>query len=128
MNAGCSSNRAAASIKPVTGDDPRLPTHLWVEAEIRRLIAQGFAVYVAAKGDMTGGLVIQKISDLRGKCRLLGQQRDIDGRLKWLDILRDGPIDEKDADAYIARAIERDPDLWVVEIEDRAMDARLSGY
>ena len=111
------------------GAAPRLPTHLWVEAEIRRLGTLGHPVYVIAKGDLAGGLVLQKISDLLGKSRLLGLERDLNGRLGWVDALSaGGPIPEQEADAYIARARQRDPDLWVIEIEDRALSARLELY
>jgi hypothetical protein len=104
----------------------RIPTHLWVEAEVRRLSGEGFGVYVAARGDKTGGMVLQKISDMGGNCRLRGQQRDLLGRLVWIDLLQDEIVPESEADAYIRRAVERDPDLWVVEIEDRAMLASLT--
>lgn len=103
--------------------EARIPVHLWVEAEIRRLSAEGFGVYVAARGDKTGGIVMQKISNLQGQCRLLIQQRDLDGKLGWADALGAEFVEETQADAYIARATGRDPDLWVVEIEDRAMTA-----
>jgi len=42
------------------------------------------------------------------------------GRLGWLGALDGASVGEAEADAYIARAVTRDPDLWVVEIEDRA--------
>lgn len=106
--------------------DIRIPTHLWVEAEVRRLASEGLGVYVAARGDKTGGMVIQKISDLSGNCRLKGQQRDLLGKLVWINLLQDEIVPESEADAYVKRAIHRDPDLWVVEVEDRTMAARLS--
>jgi hypothetical protein len=110
----------------ISSEEPRLPTHLWVEAEVRRLSGEGLGVYVAARGDKTGGMVIQKISDMNGLCRLRGQQRDLLGKLVWIDILQDEIVPENEADAYIKRAVDRDPDLWVVEIEDRAMLAAMS--
>lgn len=106
--------------------DPRIPTHIWVEAEVRRLSGEGFGVYIAARGDKTGGMVVQKIADMAGNCRLRGQQRDLLGKLVWIDVLQDEVVPESEADAYIKRAVERDPDLWVVEIEDRTMQAALS--
>ncbi|MFA5592228.1 MAG: DUF1491 family protein [Micavibrio sp.] len=99
----------------------RMPTHLWVEAEVRRLLSEGYGVYVNARGDRAGGLVIQKIADMAGSARVLVQQRDAGGRLVWMNALEDDVVAERDADSYIARAVDRDPDLWVVEIEDRQM-------
>ena len=99
--------------------DDRLPTELWVKAHVRRCFAQGIPVTVARKGELTGGMVLLKINQLEHGCRVLTQTRDLDGRLGWLPALDGKLSSEADADAYIARAVERDPDLWVVEIEDR---------
>lgn len=89
------------------------------------MASHGHGVYVLSKGDKTGGMVLQKISNMEGQCILLGQQRDLFGRLVWINALQDDVIGEKEADAYIARARDRDPDLWVIEIEDRNLQARL---
>jgi len=100
-------------------NDDRLPTELWIKAHVRRCFVDGIPVTVARKGELTGGMVLLKINQLEHGCRVLTQTRDLDGRLGWLPAL-DGQLStEQDADAYIARAVERDPDLWVVEIEDR---------
>ena len=102
-------------------EDRHIPTHLWVEAKIRELSAAGTGVYVARRGNKTGGLVLLKISDMGGQCRLLTQQRDLDGKLGWAGALSTETVPENEADAYIARATDRDPDLWVIEVEDREM-------
>lgn len=107
------------------GIEARIPTHIWVEAEIRRLSDAGLGVYVTTRGERAGGMVIQKISNLSGQCRLLGLQRDLLGKLVWINLLQDDVVDESEADAYIKRAVDRDPDLWAIEIEDRAMTAVL---
>lgn len=101
--------------------EERLPTYVWLDAKIRELSAQGVGVYVTQCGDKMGGLVLLKVADMAGQCRLVTQQRDLDGRLGWMPALKDEVTDEKSADDYIARACSRDPDLWVIEVEDREM-------
>ncbi len=99
--------------------DDRLPTDVWVMAHVRRCLVAGIPATVAHKGDAKGGTLLLKINQLDHGCRVLSQARDLDGRLGWLAAFDGGLVPESEADGYIARAVDRDPDLWVVEIEDR---------
>lgn len=92
---------------------------------MRRISGEGIGIYVTAKGDITGGMVLQKISNLSGQCKLMAQQRDLLGKLIWINALQDDVVEESEADAFIKRATDRDPDLWVIEIEDREMRSSL---
>lgn len=100
-------------------DDIRLPISLWIDAHLRRLNERGQGYYIFNKGAYAAGTVLVKISLLNGTCRILTQIRDMDGQLGWMNALKDETVAETDADAYIRRAVDRDPDLWAIEIEDR---------
>lgn len=103
-------------------EQPRTPTHVWLDAKIRELSAQGVGVYVTHKGEKMSGLVLLKLTDVKERqCKLLTQQRNLDGVLEWVNVFEYEIIEEQKADEYTARAIARDPDLWVVEIENGAM-------
>ena len=100
----------------------RLPTYLLIDATLKQLYERGAGVYVVQRGDKTGGLLLIKISDTKGKCKLVTQQRDLDGVMGWVNALDEEFLDEKTADAYISRSVDRDPDLWVIEVEDPALE------
>ncbi len=100
-------------------EDDRLPTDLWLQAHLRRCGAEGVPATIARRGSRTGGLVVLKLNLLWQGCRVLTQTRDPEGRPAWLAARSGETMTEAEADAYIARAVGRDPDLWVVEIEDR---------
>lgn len=96
----------------------RLPTELWVTAHLRQCAAKAVPAYVVHKGALAAGTVMVKIV-VRGKgCRLLNQSRDMEGNLGWMDLFEGEIVDETRADQYIQRAIARDPDVWVIEVED----------
>lgn len=98
--------------------DDRLPTGLWVMAHVRAADAQGVPMVVARKGDPGRGTVLLKINRLNGLFDILVQTRR-DEELVWSRPLGPDPMDETAADTYIARQVKYDPDLWVVEVEDR---------
>lgn len=98
--------------------EDRLPTELWVMAHVRAADAQGVPMTVARKGDRGRGTVLLKINRLCGLFTVLVQVRR-DEALVWSQALGADPVDEAAADAYIARQVKYDPDLWVIEVEDR---------
>ncbi len=100
--------------------EARLPIGLWVSAHLRRCAAEGIVAVLARRGSDYGGAVLVKINQLDLGCRILTQTRDLEGAPAWLAAFDGGLAPEPEADAYIARAVSRDPDLWVIEIEDRA--------
>lgn len=96
----------------------RLPAQLWIMAHVRRCFASGTPAMVVKKGDPKGGTLILKINKLDGTARILTQATDMDGQVAWLAALGEEPVEEAKADAYIDRSTARDPDQWVVEVED----------
>jgi len=99
--------------------DDRIPTEVWVMAHIRRCSVEGMPAVVVRRGEAKGGSVLLKLFQPDAGCRVLSQMRDLDGRLDWYPAHKEDFIAEAEADAYIARAVARDPDLWVVEVETR---------
>lgn len=98
----------------------RIATELWVMAHIRQCNAQGIMATVVRRGDDWGGAVVIKLNLLGPGFKVLTQSRDIDGNIAWLQAKDGAVLNETEADEYIARQTQRDPDLWVLEIEDRA--------
>jgi hypothetical protein len=97
-----------------------LKTELWVGALIRRVAVAGAFATVARRGDRDAGAVLVKVSTLDGKARLYAPALNGEGETVWLDLSAGSLGDtERDIDAYATKRAESDPDLWVVEIEDR---------
>ena len=98
-----------------------LPTHLLIDATLQTLSERGVFYYVLQRGEKGSGVILLKVSDRTGRCRLVMQQRDLEGEMQWMAALAEEQVNEADADAYIQRSVSRDPDLWVIEIEDPEM-------
>jgi hypothetical protein len=95
----------------------RLASGVWVSAYLTRLRLADIAVYVAAKGDATAGAVIVKSATLDGRARAFQRSFDLAADARVWVVLAEGA--EADVDALLARQRARDPDLWIIEVEDR---------
>lgn len=97
-----------------------LKTEFWVSALVRRATIAGAFAGITRKGDPDGGAVLVKVATLDGRARLYAPARAGEGDRIWLD-LSAGSLGEQEADvdAYARKRADSDPDLWVVEIEDK---------
>lgn len=96
---------------------PRLTTRVWIDAYLRRLGLQNIPAYITSKGDPTAGVVMVKLATLDGQARCFQRSWDLEsGERMWM-VLAEGP--EADVDASIEKQRGFDPDLWVIEVEDR---------
>jgi len=95
----------------------RLASGVWVAAYLTRLRLADIPAYVTAKGDAEAGAVVVKVALLDGTARAYERRSDLmSGKRAWI-LLTEGA--EAEVDAQLARARARDPDLWLIEIEDR---------
>ena len=95
-----------------------IASDVWVGALIRRAELSGAFATVVRKGDARAGTVIVKAYDTsQRKARLYAEAFGPDGERLWMQ-----PVEselESELDDYLARQVGYDPDLWVVEVEDR---------
>lgn len=97
---------------------PRLAASLWVSAYLTRLRLADIPAYVTARGDATAGAVVVKVATLDGQARAFQRSFDLMADVRVWVVLADGA--ERDVDAALTRHRARDPDLWVIELEDKA--------
>lgn len=96
----------------------RLTAEFWVGAYLRRLDLEGIHAHLLRRGDATAGTVVVKLATLDGRARAFQRSFDPVAQARIWIVLAEG--EEAGVDAALARAAARDPDLWIVEIEDRA--------
>lgn len=95
----------------------RLKAEIWVAAYLKRLSLLEIPAFVVAKGDATAGAVLVKINTLDGNARLYQRAFDLmSGDRTWV-VLSEGR--ETDVDASVTAQRGFDPDLWVIEVEDK---------
>ena len=96
--------------------EPRVKAGLWVKMALRMGDLDGRPGAVLRKGDVDAGGVLVV---LRGRDGLsvLSQMRAADGNSAWMRATGAVPVDQAAADAYVARQVKFDPDLWVLEFE-----------
>ncbi len=95
-------------------DEARIKVGIWVQAVLRLGDADGRYGVVVRMGDFDAGGVLVA---LRGEAgvMVLNQVRQAGGALAWMRGTGAAPVNESVADAYIARQVHYDPDLWVIE-------------
>jgi hypothetical protein len=94
-----------------------ISTDVWTGALIRRAQLDGAFATVVRKGDPVAGAVLVKVMNQSDKTfTLYASAIRGEGETVWMQPTAG---EEIELDAYIARARGRDPDLWVIEIEDR---------
>jgi hypothetical protein len=96
--------------------EPRIKAGIWVSMALRMGNADGRFGAVLRKGDADAGGVLVVLRGREGLC-VLSQVRSGDGELAWMRATGPGSVDDEAADAYIARQVKFDPDLWVIEFE-----------
>ena len=108
----------------------RLKSEIWVKAYLRRAAVAGTFGAVVRRGDSDAGAIMIRVSRLDGHCDLYGPApaglASDDGERRWTRLA------ENAADATVDQRLESearlDPDVWVVEIEDREGRHHLEGW
>lgn len=105
----------------------RLKSGIWVAAYVRRCHVEGSFAAVRRRGAEEAGAVYIKISRLDGTAVLYGpapqavfDEAHPSGRMFTVILGREAPVSEADIEARLVREIRYDPDVWIVEAEDRA--------
>jgi hypothetical protein len=98
--------------------EPRLKSGIRVSAHIRRAQGEGAFAAIARRGDPDAGAVAVKVYLGARTARLYIQSRDLDGRAIWREPF-ETVVEEEKIDGWLKKEAAIDPDLWVIEIEDR---------
>jgi hypothetical protein len=105
---------------------PRLKAGIWVSMALRMGNANGRYGAVLRRGDADAGGVLVVLRGREGLC-VLSQVRTNDGVLAWMRGTGPEPVEQEKVDAYVARQVRYDSDLWVLEFDSPDLLAPFEG-
>ncbi len=103
----------------------RLKSGIWVSAYVRRCHAEGAFAAVRRRGAEDAGAIFIKINRLDGTADVYGPApqaalgEDAPHGRAFSPAVKAMPVADADAEAYLSRQVRFDPDLWIIETEDR---------
>ncbi len=104
----------------------RLKSAIWVAAYVRRCQHEGAYALVRRRGAEEAGAIFIKINRLDGTADLYGPapQSAFDEAhptdRMFAPCVAKQPVSDADIEAYLTRQFRYDPDVWVIEVDDRA--------
>ena len=102
----------------------RLKSEIFVSALIRLAETQGAIAVLRRRGAQEAGAIFIKLDCLDGRMAVYGPAAQSERLLEGVDRLftrlhKEPWLESFDAEARLGNEIKFDPDLWIVEIEDR---------
>lgn len=103
----------------------RLRSDIWVSAFLRRCDVAGAQAVLRRRGGAEAGAILIRVDRLDGRSTLLGpappSAAENDAEARRFSRMHAGEtINSQVADDRLAREIGFDPDLWIIDVEDRA--------
>lgn len=95
----------------------RLTSQLWVQSYLTRLRLKEIPAFVTLKGDLTAGSIFIKINTLDGYAKAFYKSFDLGHSIRSWIILCEGY--ETDVDEKLEQEKTYDPDIWIIEVEDK---------
>ena len=103
----------------------RLKSNIWVAAYLRRCQSENVDAVLRRRGSEEAGAVFVKLALLDGSALLFGPAPqtaygDSHPADRMFTALTPQPVEEAQVEERLRRELRFDPDLWIVEVEDRA--------
>ncbi len=102
---------------------PRLRADIWVSAYLRRCAVEGAFATLRKRGAEEAGAIFIVLDCLDGRMAVFGpapqSEAGDDGVRRFVRLHDDDWIDGAGAAQLVARERKFDPDLWVVDVEDK---------
>lgn len=98
-------------------------SEIWIRAHLRRCFNAGLTGAIVRRGASEAGAIIVCVHHGEGRSSLYGAPPgpayDEQGERLWVDLRQGAVFQPGEVNAYIAKQVAYDPDLWVIEIDDR---------
>lgn len=94
-----------------------IPSSVRIGAVLRFMDGQFIPYYVLQKGNDDSGTLLVSLIDQNNRVKLLSERRKDDGKAYFSPVHKEETLAPHEASEYIQRAKNRDPDMWVIEIE-----------